>query len=49
MVIMEYTKENSIISASRRGRRRMGSALFLGEKALGLTYICYLNGYHWYL
>lgn len=46
---MEYTKENTIVNASKKGRRRLGSSVFMGDKFLGLKYLCYFNSRHWYV
>jgi len=46
---MEYTKENTIVNASKKGRRRVGSSVFMGDKFLGLKYLCYFNNRHWYV
>jgi hypothetical protein len=46
---MQFSKENQVITASKKGRRRIGSSVFMGNKFLGLSYLCYLNNRHWYV
>jgi hypothetical protein len=46
---MVFSKENIMVSSTRRGKRRFGSANFLGTNALGLKYLCFFKGYHWYV
>ena len=46
---MEFSKENQVITSTKRGKRRIGTSVFQGEKFLGLNYVAYLNNYHWYV
>ena len=46
---MEFSKENQVITSTKRGKRRIGTSVFQGTKFLGLTYLVYLNNYHWYV
>lgn len=46
---MQYSKENQVITASKKNKRRVGSSIFMGNSFLGLSYLCYLNNYHWYV
>jgi len=46
---MIYSKENQVITSTKRGKRRIGTAIFQGQKFMGLEYIAYINNYHWYL
>lgn len=49
MVTMNFSKENQVITSTKRGRRRIGTSIFQGKRFLGLKYIAYINNYHWYL
>ena len=46
---MQFSKENQVITASKKGRRRVGVSVFMGDTFLKLNYLCYLNNYHWYV
>lgn len=46
---MVFSKENQVITSTKRGKRRIGTSVFQGNTFLGLTYLVYLNNYHWYV